>query len=75
MKIADTSFKTEFKLNITSEMNPKIVNFLDVILNLNTKSNKPYSKPNNNPLCININSNHPPNVIKNLLENIQKKNK
>ena len=73
MKIADTSFKTEFKLNITHEMNPKIVNVLDVTLNLNTKTNKPYNKPNNNPLYININLNHSPSVIKNLPENIQKK--
>ena len=64
---------TEFKLSITSETNLKIVNFLDVTLNLNTRTHEPYSKPNNNPLYININSNHPPKIIKNLPENIQKR--
>ena len=52
-------FKTEFKLNITSEANLKIVNFLDVTLNSNTGTQELYNKPNNNPLYININSNHP----------------
>ena len=66
-------FKTEFKLSITSETNLKIVNFLDVTLNLNTRTHEPYNKPNNNPLYININSNHPPKIIKNLPENIQKR--
>ena len=68
-------FKTELKPNITSETNLKIVNFLDVTLNFNTKTYEPYKKPNNNPLHININSNHQSNIIKNLPENIQKKNK
>ena len=66
-------FKTEFKLNITSEANLKIVNFLDVTLNSNTGTQELYNKPNNNPLYININSNHPPKIIKNLPENIQKR--
>ena len=66
-------FKTEFKLSITSETNLKIVNFLDVTLNLDNGNHEPYNKPNNNPLYININSNHPPNIIKNLPENIQKR--
>ena len=47
--------------------------FLDVTLNLNTGTHEPYSKPNNNPLHININSNDPPKIIKNLRENVQKR--
>ena len=35
-------------------------------MNLNTGTHEPYNKPNNNPLYININSNHPPKIIKNL---------
>ena len=62
-----------FKLSLTSETNLKIVSFLDVTLNLNTGTHKLYNKPNNNPLYININSNHPPKIIKNLPENIQKR--
>ena len=34
---------------------------------------QPYNKPNNNPLYINILSNHPPNIIKNLPGNISKR--
>ena len=66
-------FKTEFKLSITSEPNLKIVNFLGITLNLNTGTHEPYNKPNNNALYINVNSNHPPKIIKNLPENIQKR--
>ena len=50
----------------------KAVNFLDVTLNLTTDKYQPYNKPHNNPLYINILSNHPPNIIKNLPENISK---
>ena len=67
-------FKTEFKLSIINEKNLKILNFLDVTLNLNTGTHELYNKPNNNPLYINnINSNHSPNIIRNLPENIQKR--
>ena len=66
-------FKTKFKLSITSETNLKIVNFLDVTLNLNTGTHETYNKRNNNPLYININSNHPSKIIKSLPENIQKR--
>ena len=65
-------FKTKFKLSITSETNLKIVNFSDVTLNLNTGTHEPYNKLNN-PLYININLNHPQNIIKNLSENVQKR--
>ena len=48
----------------------KTVNFLDVTLNLTTVKYLPYNKTGNNPLYINIFSNHPPNIIKNLPGNI-----
>ena len=50
----------------TCETNLKAVNFLDVTLNLTTGKYQPYNKPDNDPLYINILSNHPPNIIKNL---------
>ena len=59
-------FKEDFDLSITCETNLKAVNFLDVTLNLTTGKYQPYNKPNNNPLYINILSNHPPNIIQNL---------
>ena len=44
-------FKSEFKLSITSETNLKIVNFLDITLNLNTGTNETYNKTNNKVVC------------------------
>ena len=66
-------FKEDFNLSITCETNLKTVNFLDVTLNLTTAKYQPYNKPDNNPLYINILSNHPPNMIENLPENISKR--
>ena len=51
-----------FKIEISS--NIKIVNFLDVTLDLSNNSYKPFIKTNLNPSYIDINSNHPKNVIK-----------
>ena len=66
-------FKEDFDLSITCKTKLKAVNFLDVTLNLTTGKYQPYNKPNNNPLYINILSNHPPNIIKNLPDNISKR--
>ena len=63
-------FNNEFSLNIVSDANLKVVNFLDLTLNLSTGKYKPYSKPDNKSLYIHVNSNHPPHHIKNLPENI-----
>ena len=52
-------------LSITIKMNLHVVDFLDVQFNLKTNSYKPYMKPNNEPVYINKNSNHPPQVLKN----------
>ena len=50
-------FKEDFDLSITCETNLKVVNVLDVTLNLTTGKYQPYNKPDNNPLYINIHSN------------------
>ena len=42
----------------------KIVNFLDITLTLSSEEYQPYSKPNSQPLYINVHSNHPPSIIK-----------
>ena len=47
-------------LKVIGEVNKKIVNFLDVTLNLSTESFRVYTKPNANLLYINSKSNHPP---------------
>ena len=51
----------------------KIVNFLDVTFNLCTGKCQPYKKPNDTPTYINVNSNHPPNIIKELSNSISKR--
>ena len=53
----------DFDLSITCKTNLKDVNFQDVTLNLTTGKYQPYNKPDNNPLYINILSNHLPNII------------
>ena len=47
-------------LKITVETNLKSLNFLDVNLNLETKVHKPYRKPNDCPMYVHADSNHPP---------------
>lgn len=61
------------ELRITIEANKKIVNFLDVTLDLNTEKFKPYSKPANTPLYVHSKSNHPPNIIRNIPESINRR--
>ena len=50
--------------NITIEVNVKSVNFLDVNLNLETGLYKQYMKPNETPLYVHSQSNHPPGILK-----------
>ena len=40
------------------------MNFLDITLNLNDSTYKPYNKPNSTPIYVHAQSNHPPNIIK-----------
>ena len=67
------TFRENFGLKITITTNLKTVNFLDVTFNLCTGKYQPYKKPNNTPTYINVNSNHPPNIIKALPNNISKR--
>ena len=60
-------------LKITIQTNLKIVNDLDVTFNLTDGSYYPYRKPNNLPQYINIKSNHPPNIIKQLPASINRR--
>ena len=65
-------FKKE-GLNITIETNLAETDFLDVTLNLVTGKYLPYRKPNSDPLYINVKSNHPPTIIKDLPKMINKR--
>ena len=67
-----TLFKNE-GLGITIDTNLTETDFLDVTFNLATGKFFPYRKPNNIPLYINVKSNHPPSIIKDLPKMINKR--
>ena len=56
----------ENQLDIVIQCNMKTVNHLDVTLNLENSTYRPYKKENNQIKHINIESNHPPSIIKQL---------
>ena len=58
---------------VTIEAYKKIFNFLDVTLDLTTERFKPYSKPATTLLYVHSKSNHPPNIIRNIPEAINKR--
>ena len=68
LKIGGVSVKDIKKvgLELVVSCNMKVVNYLDVTLNLNDGSYKPYHKPNNEILYITKESNHLPPISKQL---------
>ena len=56
----------ENALDIIIQCNMKTVNYLDVTLNLENSTYRPYQKENNQIKYINTESNHPPSIIKQL---------
>ena len=60
-------------LRITIEVNKKVVNFLDVTLDLITGQYKLYMKPNNKLQYINAESSHLPSILKNIPQSINKR--
>ena len=60
-------------LNITVKTSLKTVDFLDVRLDLINNTYQPYRKPNSETVYINKDSNHPPNVLKELPKAINKR--
>ena len=60
-------------LKIEIKCNLKIFNYLDVTLNLNDGTYKPYRKPNDETLYVHAKSNHPPNIIKEVPIAIEKR--
>ena len=70
-RIAETKIKPLVKnifkeedLEITIDAPCQITDFLDVELDLTKHEHRPYRKPNNTIMYINVNSNHPPNILK-----------
>ena len=60
-------------LKITVEANTTKVNSLDVTLDLTSGKYYPYTKEGNIPLYVHTKSNHPPTILKNIPESINKR--
>ena len=60
-------------LEIAAEANLKVVDFLDVTLDLEADSFKPYMKPNDLPLYVHRDSNHPTTVTKCIPSGVNKR--
>ena len=56
----------ELGFKITSKANLKVVDFLDVTLDLANDKYSPYLKPGDRPKYVNAKSNHPPAILKNI---------
>ena len=63
----------ENDLKITVEANTTKVNFLDVTLDLQSGKHYPCTKEGNIPLYVHKKSNHPPSILKNIPESINKR--
>ena len=63
----------KYGLAITVKTNLFVVNFLDIQFNLLNGTFKPYRKPNNDPIYVHKDSNHPPQVLKELPKTIGKR--
>ena len=60
-------------LEIVIECNKTVVDYLDVTLNLNDGTYRPYHKPDCKIQYINTESNHPPNIIRQIPKTIEKR--
>ena len=60
-------------LDVIIKCNIKIVNHLDVTFNFNDGTYRPYQKPDNIIQQIQVESNHPPNIIKQISKTIEKR--
>ena len=67
-KIVKIFKDTDFSIDITTNLVE--VNFLDVTFNLLNEKYRPYRKPNDELKYINVSSNHPPQIIKQLVNTI-----
>ena len=60
-------------LDIVIECNKKVVNYLDVTFNLEDGSHRPFRKPDDETSYINVHSDHPPSIIKQLPLSIERR--
>ena len=61
----------EYDLEITAEINQKILNYPDVTLNLKDGTFRHYHEPDDQMQYIHTESNHPPNIIKHIPASIE----
>ena len=66
-----SEFLKNCELSITVTTN--ITSVLHLTLYLKTEFYKPFRKSNNDPICIDSNSNHPPRILKQLSKSISKR--
>ena len=66
-------FKEQDLTVLFDVVNGKSVNFLDINFNFNTNNYKPYMKPNDCPLYVHNQSNHPPSIKKNIPLSVEKR--
>ena len=60
-----------FGLKITTEVNVKKTDFLDVFLDLSTGKTSPYRKPLDNPTYVHRESSHPPHILRQIPRSVQ----
>ena len=60
-------------LSNTIKTNVKNVNFLDITLDLETFTYRPFMKENDTPLYVSNLNNHPPSILKNILLAVNKR--
>ena len=63
----------DFTLNVIVQCNSKIINYLDITLNLNDDTYRPYRKSNKETKYIHVNSDHPPSIINEIPHTIEER--
>ena len=64
-------FFRDHDLGLTIQCNRKVVNILDVILNLENSTYCPYLRENNKTIYVNTESNYPPSIFRQLPKSIE----
>jgi len=59
--------------SITAKANMKLVDFLDVNLNFDSETFRPYMKPNGSPVYVHRDSNHPRSILENIPNSINRR--
>ena len=68
----DKVFNSE-ELKITVERATQVADYLDVKFNLAKHIHEPYRKPNDYPLYLNVNSDHPKHIIKHIPKMVEQR--